>query len=58
MRTLDAALQVAAQVQRFASVHGLVQNLFQVSRHMLRSAHHRLLRGEAFREWDTVTCGY
>jgi putative transposase len=47
----------AAQLQRFASVHGLVQNLFRVGRHLLRSAHHRLLREEAFQEWDTVTCG-
>jgi putative transposase len=45
----------AAQVQRFASVHGLVQNLFRVGRHLLRSVHHRLLRGEAFRVWDAVT---
>ena len=29
----------AAQLQRFASVHGIVQNLFRVSRHLLRSAH-------------------
>jgi putative transposase len=28
----------AAQVQRFASVHGLVQNLFGVGRHLLQSA--------------------
>ena len=28
----------AAQLQRFASVHGIVQNLFRVSRHLLRSA--------------------
>ena len=46
----------AAQIQRFASVHGIVQNLFRVSRHLLRSAHHRLLRTRAFVEWDAVTC--
>ena len=46
----------AAHVQRFASVHGLVQNLFRVGRHLLRSAHHRLLRTRAFVEWDAVTC--
>ena len=46
----------AAHVQRFASVHGLVQNLFRVGRHLLRAAHHRLLRREAFRVWDAVTC--
>ena len=33
----------AAHVQRLASVHGVVQNLFRVGRHLLRSAHHRLL---------------
>ena len=44
----------AAQLQRFASVHGIVQNLFRVSRHLLRSAHHRLLRTRAFVEWG---CG-
>ena len=46
----------AAQLQRFASVHGIVQHLFRVSRHLLRSAHHRLLRTRAFVEWDAVTC--
>lgn len=47
----------AAQVPRFASVHGLVQRLFRVGRYLLRSAHHRLRRREVFREWDAVTCG-
>ena len=46
----------AAQLQRFASVHGIVQNLFRVGRHLLRAAHHRLLRTRAFVEWDAVTC--
>ena len=46
-----------AQLQRFASVHGVVQNLFRVGRHLLRSDHHRLLRTRAFVEWDAVTRG-
>ena len=46
----------AAQLQRVASVHGIVQNLFRVGRHLLRSAHHRLLRTRAFVAWDAVTC--
>ena len=46
----------AGQLQRFASVHGVVQNLFRVGRHLLRAAHHRLLRSQAFTEWDMVTC--
>ncbi len=46
----------AAQLQRFASVHGVVQNLFRVGRHLLRAVHHRLLRTRSFRLWDEVTC--
>ena len=42
--------------QRFSSVHGPVQNLFRVGRHVLRAAHHRLLRTRAFVEWEAVTC--
>ena len=32
-----------------SSVHGIVQNLFRVGRHLLRSAHHRLLRTSPMR---------
>ena len=45
-----------AHLQRFASVHGVVQNLFCVGRHLLRAAHHRALRTRAFAEWNVVTC--
>ena len=38
----------AAHAQRVLSVHGLVLNLFRVGRHLLRSAHHRLLRMRAY----------
>ncbi len=44
------------QAQRFLSVHGLVQNLFRVGRHLLRARHHRELRGRAFLAWDAATC--
>jgi putative transposase len=46
----------AAQLQRFTSSHGVVQNLFRVGRHLLRAVHHRLLRTRSFRIWDEVTC--
>jgi putative transposase len=46
----------AAHLQRFASVYGVVQNLFRVGRHLLRAAHHRLLRAQAFLAWNAVTC--
>ena len=46
----------AGHAQRFLSVHGLVQNLFRVGRHLLRAVHHRILRTRSFRVWDAVTC--
>ncbi len=46
----------ARQLQCFASVHGVVQNLFRVGRHLLQADHPRLLRTRAFGEWDTVAC--
>ena len=46
----------AAHVQRFLLVHGIVLNLFRVSRHLLRAVHHRLLRTRAFGVWREVTC--
>ncbi len=48
----------AAHAQRFLSVHGLVQNLFRVGRHLLRAVHHRSLRTRSVRVWDEVTCAY
>ena len=46
----------AGHLQRFATVHGAVQSLFRVGRHLLRATHHRLLRTRAFVEWEAVTC--
>ena len=45
-----------AHAQRFLSVHGLVQNLFRVGRHLLRAANHRVLRTRSFHVWHEVTC--
>jgi len=44
-----------AHAQRFLWVHGLVRNLFRVGRHLLRAAHHRLLRTRSFLVWNDVT---
>jgi putative transposase len=46
-----------AQAQRFLMVHGMVENLFRVGRHLLRAANQRLLRSRAFVEWNAVTRG-
>ena len=35
------------QAQRFLSVHGVIQNLFRVGRHLLRAPDHRELRARA-----------
>ena len=53
---LDELFVSTGHLQRFASVHGVVQNLFRVGRHLLRAADHRLLRTRAFSERDVVTC--
>jgi putative transposase len=44
------------QAQRFLSVHGVIQNLFRVGRHLLGAVHHRALRGRAFLVWQEATC--
>ena len=44
------------QAQRFWSVHGVIQNLFRVGRHLLRSANHRLLRSRSILVWHEATC--
>jgi putative transposase len=43
------------QAQRFLAVHGVVQNLFRLGRHHLRSENYRWLRDRSFREWREVT---
>jgi putative transposase len=45
----------AGHAQRFLPIHGLVQNLFRVGRHMLQAVNHRLFREPAFGVWKTVT---
>ena len=45
----------AGHVQRFLSVHELVQNLFRAARHVLRAVTYRLLRTRAFGVWHAVT---
>ena len=45
----------ANHAQRFLHVHGVIQNLFRVGRHRLRSVHHRMLRARAFTVWAAVT---
>jgi putative transposase len=42
--------------QLFLSVHGTMQNLFAISRHLLRAKHYRLFRAEAFDLYEQVTC--
>ena len=42
------------QAQRFLAVHGQVNNLFRVGRHLLRAMNHRILRTRAFAEWQAV----
>ena len=41
----------SAHAQRFLPVHGVIQNLFQVGRHLLRSVHRRMLRAQSLTVW-------
>ena len=41
--------------QQFLHVHSVIQNLLRVGRHLLRSAHHRMLRARSFTVWAQVT---
>ena len=43
------------QAQRFLHVHGVIQNLFRLGRHRLRSIHHRMLRARSFATSKEVT---
>ena len=45
----------AGQAQRFLSLHGVVQNLFRVGRHLLNSTNHRIQRSRSFAVWQAVT---
>jgi len=40
------------QAQRFVTVHAAVQNLFNLSRHLVRAQHYRNLRASALNEWS------
>jgi len=44
------------QTQRFLSVHGTVNNLFRLGRHLLRACHYRAFRANAFGTWQQVAC--
>ncbi len=45
-----------SRAQRFLSVHGMVQNLFRLGRHLLRARNYRLFRIRAFVRWQQATC--
>ena len=41
--------------QLFLSAHGVVLNLFRLSRHSLKAVHHRMLRSSSFATWEAIT---
>lgn len=44
------------QAQRFLAAHSQVHNLFRLGLHLIRAAHYRLFRDQAFAEWRQVSC--
>ncbi len=45
----------AGQARLFLSVHRVIQNLFRLGRHRLRSENYRLLRARSFEAWSAAT---
>lgn len=43
------------QAQRFLSIHGPINNLFRLGRHLLSAPHYRILRTRAFATWRETT---
>jgi len=52
----EVSHQVTRQrhAQRFLSVHGLIQNLFRLGRHLLRAFSYRLMRTRSFSAWNAI----
>lgn len=46
----------AGHMQRFLAVHGPINNVFRVGRHLMKAKHYRIMRERAFCLWDEVTC--
>ncbi|NOQ80434.1 MAG: IS6 family transposase [Gammaproteobacteria bacterium] len=44
------------QAQLFLSVHGQINNLFNLGRHLMRAENYRFFRFRAFNEWSEMTC--
>ncbi len=44
------------QIQLFLSVHGQVNNLFNLGRHLLRTKNYRIFRERALNEWAIIFC--
>ena len=47
----------ARHVQRFLSVHGTINNLFRIRRHLMKAANYRLFRDKTFMTWQDITTG-
>jgi putative transposase len=44
------------QAQRFLACHAVINNHFQLQRHLLKAKHYRFFRGRAFELWSQITC--
>jgi putative transposase len=44
------------QAQRFLSCHGVVNNLFQLGRHLMKASNYTDFRDRPFVEWGRASC--
>ena len=42
--------------QRFLAIHGQVNNLFNLSRHLMKAKHYKIFRDRAFSDWSEISC--
>lgn len=45
-----------SHAQRFLVCHGVVNNLFQLGRLMMKARNYRILSERTFVEWDRISC--
>lgn len=51
-----SGLSSSTQAQRFLPLHGLIQNLFRLGRHLMQAVNYRILRNRSFQAWKESMC--
>ncbi len=44
------------QAQQLLFIHGQINNLFNLGRHLTKAKHYKVLRKQAFKDWSEAYC--